>query len=74
MVAVLQFSGYAVREAAESARQRLIQALEFGAYAQNLVYLPLWLACTDATRVLLNEDAATACLLIVWLCSQLARK
>ena len=33
MVAVLQFSGYAVREAAESARQRLIQALEYGEHS-----------------------------------------
>lgn len=31
MVAVLQFSGYAVREAAAAARLRLIQALEYGA-------------------------------------------
>ena len=39
MVAVLQFSGYAVREAAESARQRLIQALEYGEHSCNPLLL-----------------------------------
>ena len=39
MVAVLQFSGYAVREAAESARQRLIKALEYGEQGLTLLLL-----------------------------------
>ena len=35
MVAVLQFSGYAVPEAAEAARRLLVQALEQGALLED---------------------------------------